>query len=723
MGAGVFVSYRKDDDPGWAGRVRDSLAHHFGDDNVFFDVDSIRAGQRWEEAIDAALTQSQSVVLVIGPSWLRCLKERADGPETDYHLREIIMALDRGIHVYPVRVRQAPMPDLSELPDELSSRLPAIQWMEVYESLFTASMKRIIDDIEHSMTTSSNHPVMHPAKASVASPEVSPAGDAPLVRLLDHATVGPPGTNAGFSEIADAVAAVETGGIISVLQGRYCKQVSLERSVQILCNDGAALEPPNGPCLLSQADGVVVRNLSVTVPPMAGAEGIVVEDGEMTLDGVGVASNQSARSTGIAARGSATTLNMADVEVASAAVGIRYTDGAQGRAERVNVTDAAVHALEVRSGANPHVWDSTLTSTGASGVLVADWGWGTLDRCVFNEGDRLAIEITTGGQPTIRGTLEHSKSVEHRAISTARSLKESVTERKEERPAGSSVVVSEGGSGSLANLALGRLDVTTGANPTLSECSIHRVVCDVDGLGTFEQCDIGQVELSHNANPTFGSACRIHPERGIKVSVEIRDGALGTFEDCDITGRNVVDGSPDPAVLITSNSSSTFRRCTVSNPGEGAIWVADGATATIDGGVLRSTVSGAALVVDGGVLEASDLQARGISVRGQGVARLSKCEVSGEALSGIIVDVADGGSLDVSDSKLIGNQSGIAGKVGGLVRATGSRVKRTKAGAATIRFAAGASGSFSSCQISGISENAVRIPDTGVTFEGCSLDE
>lgn len=724
MGAGVFVSYRKDDDPGWAGRVRDSLAHHFGDDNVFFDVDSIRAGQRWEEAIDAALTQSQSVVLVIGPSWLSCLNERAGTSQTDYHLREIVMALDRGIHVYPVRVRQAPMPDLSELPDELSSRLPAIQWMEVYENLFTASMKRIIDDIEHSMTTSTSKTgLAKPAEASATSVAEARPNGASLERQLSHTTVGPPDADAAFSEIADAVAGVESGGVISVLPGRYRKPVSLDRSVQILCDDGVVLEPPIGPCVRSCADGVVIRNLNVTVPPMAGAEGIVVENGEMTLESIGVTSSQATSSTGIAARGSGSTLHMTEVRVTGTAVGIRYTDGARGRAELVTVNDATVHALEVRSGADPQLLDSTFTSSGASGVLVADGGLGTLDRCVFNDGDRLAIEITTDGEPTIRGTRERPKAVEHRAISAARSLKEAVTERNEERPAGSSVVVSEGGRGTLTNLALGRIDVTTGAEPTVTECSIQRVVGDAEGRGTFEHCDIGQVELSRGANPTFQSACQIHPNRGVKVSVEIRDGASGTFEDCIISGRNVVDGSPDPAVLITSKSNSTLRRCTVSNPGEGAVWVTDGATARIEGGALRSTMSGAALVVEGGTVEASDLRARGVSIRSKGTATVSSSEISGDALSGVVIDVTDGGSLDVSGSKLVGAQSGVAGKVGGLVRAAGSRVKRNKAGAATIRFAVGTRGSFTWCQLSGMTPDSVHVPDMGVTFEGCSLDE
>jgi hypothetical protein len=89
----------------------------------------------------------------------------------------------------------------------------------------------------------------------------------------------------------------------------------------------------------------------------------------------------------------------------------------------------------------------------------------------------------------------------------------------------------------------------------------------------------------------------------------------------------------------------------------------------------------------------------------------------------IVINVADGGSLEVRHSKLVGAQSGIAGKVGGLVRATGSRVKRSKAGAATIRFAAGTTGSFTACTLSGMTPDAVHVPDAGVTFEECSRDE
>jgi hypothetical protein len=101
-------------------------------------------------AIDSALIQSQSVILIVGPRWLRCIQERTARPEIDYHLRELTMALDRGIPVNPVRVHSAAMPDLADLPEELRARLPAVQWMEVYEDLFAASMQRIIADIEHS---------------------------------------------------------------------------------------------------------------------------------------------------------------------------------------------------------------------------------------------------------------------------------------------------------------------------------------------------------------------------------------------------------------------------------------------------------------------------------------------------------------------------------------------------------------------------------------------
>ena len=41
MAAKVFISYRRDDSAGHAGRVHDRLAHEFGANLLFMDVDSI----------------------------------------------------------------------------------------------------------------------------------------------------------------------------------------------------------------------------------------------------------------------------------------------------------------------------------------------------------------------------------------------------------------------------------------------------------------------------------------------------------------------------------------------------------------------------------------------------------------------------------------------------------------------------------------------------------
>ena len=41
----IFISYRRSDAEGEAGRLCDDLAHEFGSDSVFMDVDAIQPGR------------------------------------------------------------------------------------------------------------------------------------------------------------------------------------------------------------------------------------------------------------------------------------------------------------------------------------------------------------------------------------------------------------------------------------------------------------------------------------------------------------------------------------------------------------------------------------------------------------------------------------------------------------------------------------------------------
>ena len=47
--AKIFLSYRRQDSAGVAGRIYDRLRAHFGDDAVFMDIDSIPFGVRLSE--------------------------------------------------------------------------------------------------------------------------------------------------------------------------------------------------------------------------------------------------------------------------------------------------------------------------------------------------------------------------------------------------------------------------------------------------------------------------------------------------------------------------------------------------------------------------------------------------------------------------------------------------------------------------------------------------
>ena len=62
----LFISYRRDDNPDAAGRICDSLRERFGDEGVFFDIDTIPLGLDFRAFIDAKIGQCAVAVVVIG---------------------------------------------------------------------------------------------------------------------------------------------------------------------------------------------------------------------------------------------------------------------------------------------------------------------------------------------------------------------------------------------------------------------------------------------------------------------------------------------------------------------------------------------------------------------------------------------------------------------------------------------------------------------------------
>lgn len=117
----VFISYRRDDSAGFAGRLADALERRLGADSVFRDVDDISAGADFGAVIEQALHKVQAVLVVIGPRWLDARDERGRRLEDagDYVRREVELALASGKPVIPVLVGGATMPAAEALPPTL----------------------------------------------------------------------------------------------------------------------------------------------------------------------------------------------------------------------------------------------------------------------------------------------------------------------------------------------------------------------------------------------------------------------------------------------------------------------------------------------------------------------------------------------------------------------------------------------------------------------------
>ena len=149
-GSRIFVSYRRDDARGDAGRLTDNLKLHFGDKQIFRDVEAIEAGVDFVEAINSAVSQCAVLLAIIGPNWLRLTdsqgRRRLDDPN-DFVRLEIAAALQRNIRVVPVLVGGAVMPKAEDLPPGLET-LARRQAHELSDGRWDFDVGQLVETLE-----------------------------------------------------------------------------------------------------------------------------------------------------------------------------------------------------------------------------------------------------------------------------------------------------------------------------------------------------------------------------------------------------------------------------------------------------------------------------------------------------------------------------------------------------------------------------------------------
>src|SRR5215211_5709500 len=147
---GIFISYRRDESAGYAGRIADSFQEHFGEDKVFRDIDSIEPGLDFAEAIERAVGSSEVLLAVIGKNWVTATDaaghKRLESTD-DYVRVEIAAALQRNIRVVPLLIQGASMPSANELPNDLAP-LARRNAFELHDTSWRDDIQRLISVLE-----------------------------------------------------------------------------------------------------------------------------------------------------------------------------------------------------------------------------------------------------------------------------------------------------------------------------------------------------------------------------------------------------------------------------------------------------------------------------------------------------------------------------------------------------------------------------------------------
>jgi len=174
----IFISYRRDDSEGEAGRLFDALTRAYGSDAVFMDVAGIAPGVDFRKAIDDNVSACGVFLAVIGSQWATITgangERRLDDPN-DFVRLEIASALARNIAVIPVLVHGAKMPRPESLPDDIKD-LAYRNSVEISHARWNSDVELLVGALRAYVTSTpstANQPV-HATVSVQLPPPITP---------------------------------------------------------------------------------------------------------------------------------------------------------------------------------------------------------------------------------------------------------------------------------------------------------------------------------------------------------------------------------------------------------------------------------------------------------------------------------------------------------------------------------------------------------------------
>lgn len=176
--ARVALSYRRADTAAQTGRLYDRLVQVLGAERVFMDVDSIRLGDDFVEAIEGAVDRADVLIVVIGKGWLSDEggERKIDDPH-DFVRLEVGAALRTGKRIIPVLVNGATMPAARELPEDLRA-LHTRQALSLSDHRFHSDVDQLVESLGAVRAGSRPQGALRAAAGSTGAARERVTGDA-----------------------------------------------------------------------------------------------------------------------------------------------------------------------------------------------------------------------------------------------------------------------------------------------------------------------------------------------------------------------------------------------------------------------------------------------------------------------------------------------------------------------------------------------------------------